>query len=185
MGLHRRLELRHRLLLRPPERRDDADRHRRGLADPRLFDRLHEGRRELRALLRVSQPVPVLHAAAGARPVAAGDLRRLGRRRARLLPADRILVRRPGQGRRGQEGVHHQPHRRRRLPARHVPDLPHARHAGHGPRQRCLQRAGDACSVGEPGGRAAVHRRDGQERADPVCTSGCRTRWPARRRCRH
>ena len=90
--------LRDRVLLRPPERGDDADRHRRRLADPHLLDRLHEGRQELRALLRVPQPVPVLHAAAGARPLAAGAVRRLGRRRPRLLPADRLLVRGPGQG---------------------------------------------------------------------------------------
>jgi NADH-quinone oxidoreductase subunit L len=37
---------------------------------------LHEGRRELRAVLRVPQPVPLLHAAARARPVAARAVRR-------------------------------------------------------------------------------------------------------------
>ena len=74
--------LRDRLLLRPPHRGDGADRHRRRLADPRLLDRLHEGRHGLRALLRVPEPVPLLHAAAGARPLAARALRRLGRRRA-------------------------------------------------------------------------------------------------------
>ena len=57
-----------------------------------------------------------------------GDVRRLGRRRALLLPADRLLVQRQGQRRRGQEGVHRQPDRRLRLPGRDVPDL--ARRSG-------------------------------------------------------
>ena len=41
---------------------------------------------------------------------------------------------------RRQEGVRHQPHRRRRLPARHVRALPGVRHARHGPHQRRLRR---------------------------------------------
>ena len=51
------------------------------------------------ALLRLPEPVPVLHAAAGAGPLAAGAVRRLGRRGPGLVPADRLLVRRPGQRR--------------------------------------------------------------------------------------
>ena len=42
----------------------------------------------------------------------------------------------PDKARAGQEGLHHQPDRRCRLPARHVRALPGARHAGHGPDQR-------------------------------------------------
>ncbi len=57
---------------------------------------------------------------AGREPAAA--VRRLGGGRALLLPADRLLVQRGGERRRGQEGVRGQPHRRLRLPARHVPD---------------------------------------------------------------
>ena len=45
-------------------------------------------------------------------------VRRLGGRRALLLPADRVLVRASRPRRRGQEGLHRQPHRRLRLPAR-------------------------------------------------------------------
>ena len=48
---------------------------------------------------------------------------RLGRRRPLHLPADRLLVREHANADAGQEGVHRQPHRRLRLPARHVPAL--------------------------------------------------------------
>ena len=44
------------------------------------------------------------------------------------LPAHRVLVRQAERVGRGQEGLHRQPHRRRGLPARDVPDLPHLRH---------------------------------------------------------
>ena len=48
----------------------------------------------------------------------AGPLRRLGRRRPLLLPAHRLLLREGLVRRRRQEGLHRQPHRRLRLPAR-------------------------------------------------------------------
>ena len=52
----------------------------------------------------------------------AAAVRRLGRRGAVQLPADRVLLpAQVGVGR-GQEGVHRQPHRRRRLHPRLVPD---------------------------------------------------------------
>ena len=71
---------------------DDAGRHGRRLADPRLQRRLHARGPRVRALLRVPQSVRLLHAGAGARRQLPGDVRRLGRRRALLLPADRVLV---------------------------------------------------------------------------------------------
>jgi NADH-quinone oxidoreductase subunit L len=78
---------------------------------------MHE-RQGLRALLRLPEPVPVLHAAAGA---GGQDLRhavhRLGRRGPGVLPADRLLVRRRRQDRGRPEGVHRQPRGRCRLPA--------------------------------------------------------------------
>ena len=64
-----------------------------GSLDPHLLDRLHEGGHSVRALLRVPEPVPLLHADAGAGPLAAGALRRLGGRGPRVVPADRVLVR--------------------------------------------------------------------------------------------
>ena len=181
VGRHRRPHVRDRVLLRPPDRGHGADRDGRRLAHPRLFDRLHEGRRELRAVLRVPQPVPVLHADARAGPLAARAVRRLGRCRPRVVSADRLLVRGSRQGPRGQEGVHHQPDRRRGLPARHVRALPGARHARHGSDQRGVPRAGGAGGVGEPRRHPAVHRRDGQVRADPAARLAARMRWPARR----
>ena len=54
-------------------------------------------------------------------------LRRLGGRRALLLPADRLLVREERKRRRREEGVHRQPRRRRRLPARPLAALLDAR----------------------------------------------------------
>ena len=69
----------------------------------------------------------------------------------------------------GQEGVHHQPHRRLGLHARRVPDLLHVRHA------RLPRRAGRGrADAGRDGAvrravghlPAALRRRDRQERAD-------------------
>ena len=50
----------------------------------------------------------------------AADVLRLGRRRPRLLPADRLLVRPAERQRRGDQGLHRQPRRRLRLHARHL-----------------------------------------------------------------
>jgi NADH-quinone oxidoreductase subunit L len=52
----------------------------------------------------------------------------LGRRRAVQLPADRFLLPQEVGRRRGQEGFHRQPHRRRGLHPGHAPDAVHARH---------------------------------------------------------
>ena len=184
VGADRRSHVRDRLLLRSPHRGHGADRDRRRLAHSHLLDRLHEGRHELRALFRVPQSLPVLHADAGARQVAARAVRRLGRRGARVVPAHRLLVRGPGQGARGKEGVHHQPHRRRRVPARHVRPVPGVRDARHGPDQRRVRRAvrcppcrrawsASCCSSAPPASRRRFRS-----------TSGCPTRWRDRRRCR-
>ena len=100
--------------------------------------------------------------------LAARALRRLGRRGPRLVSADRLLVRGPGQGARRQEGVHHQPDRRRGLPARDVRALPGARHARHGSDQRGVLGNGRPGGVGEPRRHPAVHRRVGQVGADPA-----------------
>ena len=59
-----------------------------------------------------------------------------GRCGALLVPAHRLLVREPGLRERGQEGVHHEPDRRRGLPRRHVPPLHGLRDAGLHPRAR-------------------------------------------------
>ena len=82
-----------------------------------------DGGRELRAVLRLPEPLPLRHADRWCWPTAPRAVRGLGGRGARLVPADRLLVRGSGERRGRQEGVHRQPRRRRRLPARHVPAL--------------------------------------------------------------
>ena len=108
---------------RPAVGGDDPGRHLRRLPDPRLLDRLHGARRRLRALLRYLNlfMFAMLTLVLGANYLVmfvgwegVGPL---------LLPADRLLVREAERRRRRQEGVHRQPHRRLRLPARRVPDL--------------------------------------------------------------
>ena len=79
-----------------------------------------ETRQRVRALLLVPEPVRGVHAGAGARRQLPGDVRRLGRRRSLLVPADRLLVQEEVGRRRRQEGVHRQPHRRLRVHPRHA-----------------------------------------------------------------
>ncbi len=114
-----RLRLPHRLTVR----HDAVLRDVRGVPDPRVLDRVHARRERegVRAVLRVPEPVHVRDAHAGSRGQPRRDVRRLGRRRAVLLPADRVLLREGLVRRRGQEGVHRQPHRRLRVHARHLP----------------------------------------------------------------
>ena len=73
---------------------DDSGHHRHRLADSHLLDRLHArgDRQRVRALLLVPEPVRRVHAGAGARRELPGAVRRLGRRRPLLVPADRLLV---------------------------------------------------------------------------------------------
>src|ERR687885_628158 len=86
----------------------------RGRADPRLLDRLHGARPAPPAVLRLPQPVRRGDAAAGPRRQLRGPLRRLGGRGPGVLSAHRLLVRAPVGGDRREEGVHHEPGRRRR-----------------------------------------------------------------------
>ena len=67
------------------------------------------------ALLRLPEPVHLLHAAAGDRRQLAADVRGLGGRGAVLLGAHRVLVYRPHQHAGRQQGFHRQPGRRLRL----------------------------------------------------------------------
>ena len=104
---------------RPAVGGHDPGGHRRRLPDPRLLDRLHGPRPTATARFFAYLNLfmfAMLHAGAGGQLPAA--VRRLGRRRAVLLPADRLLVRATGGRGRRQEGLHRQPHRRLRLPAR-------------------------------------------------------------------
>ena len=108
----RRTESRHRVLARSAVDDDGADNHRRRRPHPYLFDRLHARRRRLLALLRMAQPVHLRDAGAGARRQHVADVRRLGRRRAVLVRADRVLVQGAGEHDGRQQGVHREPRRR-------------------------------------------------------------------------
>ena len=88
--------------------------HRRRLADPHLLGRLHGRRPGPPKVFRVSEPVPLGDAAAGACRQLPGPLRRLGRRRPGVLPADRVLAAQAVGRHRRQEGVRRQPRRRHR-----------------------------------------------------------------------
>ncbi len=173
---------------RPPRDGDDP----RGLGDwgahPPLLDRVHAGRdgRGVRPLLLVPQPVRRFHARPRAGAELPRDVRRVGGRRPLLLPADRVLVQEAvGLGRR-QEGLHRQPDRRLRLPARRAaallqvrqPRLPAARHA-RSPRSRRKRRSGRSRS---PRCCSSSARQASRPRFPSTC--GCPTRWKARPRCR-
>ena len=108
---------------------DGAVRDVRGLPDPRLLDRVHGPRPGLRPLHGVPEPLHVRDAHPGAGGELRGPVRGVGRRRALLVPADRVLVPQAERLRRRQEGLHRQPHRRRRLPGRHVPGVRDVRDA--------------------------------------------------------
>ena len=74
---------------------DDVGGNGRRLRDPRVQRRLHEERPRLPALLRLPEPVRLLHAGPGDGVRLPAHVRGLGRGRAVQLPVDRILVQRP------------------------------------------------------------------------------------------
>ena len=126
---------------RPGLADDDADRHGRRRPDRLVLDGLHEGRGRGAPLLRVHGVLRVRDADArdGRQPAAAP--RRLGPRRARVLPPDRLLPRPARGGGGGQEGVHHERDRRRRDGPRLLPadrEDRHARLPDRGRRGRAL-----------------------------------------------
>ena len=169
-------------------RDDDPHRHRHRHADSHLLDRVHPRRAAGRGgpVLLLPEPVLLLHAHARPGEQLPGDVRGLGGRGALFVPADRLLVREEERVGRGQEGVHHEPHRRLGLHPRHLPGLLHVRHArlprgaergrddADRERSSASCRRSACCSSSAPPARA---------RRFPS-TSGCRTRWRARRRCR-
>ena len=166
-----------------------------------LFDRLHAGRSRLLAVLHLHRPVRVLDDHAGLGEQFRVALRVLGGGGPVQLPADRLLVREARRGRRRQEGVPGEPHRRRRLRPGHLPDLDDLRHArlprrsfsavGRGVRRR-LAADGDLPAVAAggvrqerpvPAARLAA-RRDGRphagQRLDPRGHDGHGGRVPDR-----
>ena len=110
--LLRRRRLPDRPALGPDARLRDVHRD----AHPRLLGRLHGARRGVREVLRLPEPLHVRDADARPRGEPGDPLRRVGRRRPLLVPPDRLLLHEGLRRRRRQEGVRHEPDRRRRVP---------------------------------------------------------------------
>ncbi len=110
--LLRRRRLPDRPALGPDARLRDVHRD----PDPRLLGRVHGARRGVREVLRLPEPLHVRDADARPRGEPGDPLRRVGRRRPLLLPPHRLLLHEGLRRRRRQEGVRHEPDRRRRVP---------------------------------------------------------------------
>ncbi len=95
----------------------------RRLPHPRLLGRVHGPRRGLRPLLRVPEPLHVRDARPRPGRELPDALRRLGGRGPLLVPADRLRLPQEVRGRRRQEGLRRQPHRRLRLHPRDLRGL--------------------------------------------------------------
>ena len=105
------------------DRRDAGGGQHRLLARAPLFHRLHGRGSEPAALLRLSVAVHLRDADAGDRGQSGPAVLRLGRRRSRQLPADRLLVPEAVGECGGDQGLRGQPRRRFRLCARHLRHL--------------------------------------------------------------
>ena len=119
-----------------------------------LFHRLHARGSAPPALLRLSVALHLRHADAGDRRQPRPDVLRLGGRRPRVLPADRLLVPEGLGQRRRHEGLHRQPRRRFRLPARHLHPVRAVRQRGLRPDLPARGRAREAsasCSSASSG----------------------------------
>ena len=112
---------------RQPDRGDAGRRDHRVEPRPPLQLGLHGRGPEPAALLRLSVAVQLRDADAGDRRQPGADVLRLGRRRPRVLSADRLLVPQAVRQCRRAQGVRRQPHRRFRLQPRHLRDLPGVR----------------------------------------------------------
>ncbi len=194
----RRPARRHGPALRPADRAVPAADHRGRLADPHLLDRLHGARRAPGPLLRLSQPVRGRDAHAGHGRELPRAVPRLGGRRPRVVPPDRLLAAQALRGRGGQEGLRDQPGRRhghlgrdhaglrdlgldqlhgdqRERRRRHREDHDRARPA---PAARCLRQVGPGAAAG------LAARRDGGPdpglRPHPRRDHGDRGRLPHR-----
>ena len=105
------------------DRRDAGGGQHRLLARASLFDRLHGRGSVPAALLQLSVAVHLRDADAGDLGQSGAAVLRLGGRRSRELPADRVLVPEAVGERRGDQGLRGQPRRRFRLCARHLRDF--------------------------------------------------------------
>ena len=146
-----------------------------------------ETRQRIRALLLLPEPLRGVHARAGARLDLPGDVRRLGRRRPLLVPADRLLV---------QEAS------RRPTPARRRSSSTASATSASSSACCCCSSPFGTLDFQEVGCRASPRARRSSRwassRSRRCCcssarpasrrrfrsTSGCPTRWKARRRSR-
>ena len=103
---------------RQPHRRDARRRDRRVRARPPLLDELHARRDPLPPVLRVPVAVHVLDARARDHEQSPHPVHVLGAGGRLLVLPDRLLHREEVRRRRLEEGVHHEPRRRRLLHAR-------------------------------------------------------------------
>ena len=108
---------------RHADRRDAGGGQHRLLARAPLFHRLHGRGSVPAAVLRLSVAVHLRDADAGDRGQSGPAVLRLGRRRPRELPADRLLVPEAVGECGGDQGLRGQPRRRFRLRARHLRHL--------------------------------------------------------------
>ena len=165
---------------RPAVRGRDADRVRRWRADRHVLDRLHARRPQAAALLRLHEPVPVLDAAAGDGRQLRAAAGRLGSGRPLVLPADRVLARAGGAGRRRQEGLRDERDRRRGHRHRDLPDGARHRHhrlpRGVHTRARCVA---EGQLRRQLGGAAAAGWALSPNRPRSRSTHGFRTPWRA------
>ena len=126
---------------RPADLGHDDRRDRRVGHGAHLFLRLHAPRQVDPPVHELPQPVHLLHADAHHLGQPGAAVLRLGRGRARVLPADRLLVRPAVGQRRRHQGFRGQPGRRFRLRTRHLRHLHAVRHgqSGHHLRGRARQ----------------------------------------------
>ena len=158
------------------DRRDAGRGDDRLVARPHLFDRLHGGGSVQAALLLLSVVLHLRHADAGDGRQSRAAVLRLGRRRARELSADRLLVPQAGSQCRGDQGLHRQPRRRFRLLARHFcrllshrrDRLRHDLRAGAGAGRQELSFPQLGRRRADRDLPVAVHGRDGQVGAVPA-----------------
>ena len=144
-----------------------------------LLDRLHASRPASAALLRLSVAVHLRHADAGDVRQSGADVLRLGGRRPRLLPADRLLVSQAVRQRGGDQGIRRQPRRRFWFRARHFRRVRAVRlgQFRHHLRQcRDLSAGGCRC-CGAWRSRGCAGCRSSR----PRCCTGCGSRWPCGR----
>ena len=159
---------------RQPDRHHvpDGDVHRH--ADPHLLDGLHARRPALPAVLRVPVAVLLLDARPGGVGQRLHDLHVLGAGRRLLVPPDRLLVRGEEERRRGEQGVHRQPRRRRRDARRPGPALDQ-------PRARSTSTRSTATLRDDDGPAQRRSRRPTASTSRPSCTTARRGAGAGRR----